>query len=245
MSNILDVLKTNDSDIIEDSDTLGGRALMDSDVYLIKIKHAFLTLSPGKALALNIHAEGPNGEELKQAFYMTSGEAKGCKNFYLDNQKKKHYLPGYNQANAICLLTIGKEIKGLDTQKKTINLYDFAANKEIPTEVDMIMELIDQEILAGVLNQIEDKKKKDESTGNYEPTGETKTTNEIDKFFRKRDKMTVVEIKGRMKEPVFIFKWLTRWKGEVKDKTSKKGAVKSGSPKRQIGKQAPTTDMFQ
>lgn len=240
---ILDALKT-DVTIQEDNDSVGGFSALESDVYSFTIERAFVTLAASKAMALNVHMVTPNKEKLRTQFYMTSGEAKGCKNFYISKRDgSKHYLPGFNQANALCLLTVGKEVSVMSTEKKTINLYDPAQKKEVPTEVDMIMDLIGKQIFAGVIKQIVDKRAKDPNTGEYLPTSETRVENEVDKFFRAKDKLTVVEIKAQKTEVEFMTTWSDTWKGKTKDKTSKTGVVK-GAPKRETGKQAPATSLF-
>ncbi len=240
---ILDALKT-DSTIKEDSDSIGGFSVVPSGIYPYRIKLAYITLSKGKAMALNILFEGLKKEQLKAQFWMTSGEAKGCKNYYINKSTgDKHYLPGFNQANALCMLTVNKEVSAMDPETKTIKLYDYTSKKEEPTEVDMLMELIGKEIFAGVIEQTVDKNIKDSSTGKYVPSGEFRKENEVDKLFRAADKLTLTEIKSKAIEPVFYQKWLDRWDGKTKDKTKKTGVTK-GAPKRETGKQAPTSDLF-
>lgn len=250
--NILAGLKT-DSSIEEGNDSIGGFSILDSNIHKLKVKLAYVTFSAGKAMALNLQLDvlgipEPGGgltpaasKDIRQQFWMTSGEAKGCKNYY-EKDGVKHYLPGFNQANALCLLTVGKEIAAMTTTQKTINLYDPAAKKEVPTEVSVFMDLIGVEILAGVLKQIEDKSTKDANTGKYVPTGETRETNEIDKLFRLKDGLTVIEIKGGATKPVFLGKWTDKWKGEVRNKA--KGAATGGVAQRSVGAQAGTTSLF-
>ena len=240
---IFDVIETDET-IEEATDSVGGFTVLESAIYNFTIERAFVTLSVGKAMALNVHFKGTGNTVLRQSFWVTSGEAKGCKNFYI-NQKtgKKHYLPGYNQANALCLIASGKELKMMDTKKATVNLYDSAQHKEVPTEVDLLSDLTGKVILAGVINQTVDKRAKNPNTGTYEPTGETKSENEVDKLFRAKDGLTVVEIKAQKTEPLFKEKWITNWEGKVKDKTSKVAGI-PGAPKRETGKQAPATSLF-
>jgi len=243
---ILNSLACDDT-VIEEKDSLGGYTTLESAVYPMRVKLAFITLSAGKAMALNVHFEGTKKEQLKSQFYMTSGESKGCKNWYINKKtQEKHYLPGFNQANALCLLTVGKEVSSLETSKKVINLYDPEQRKEVPTEVDMLMDLINKDIYAGVLNQLVDKREKDPNTGEYKPTGETRNENEVDKFFRAKDKLTVLEIKAKSKEPAFMNKWVEKWSGIVKDKTAKTNGlpVAAAAAKRQTGSNATTTTMF-
>ena len=240
---LLGTLEVDDT-IKEDTDSIGGFTVLESGLYPFQIMRAYLTLSAGKAMALNIDFESTKKEKMKAQLYMTSGEAKGCKNFYINKKtKEKCYLPGFNQANSLSLLTTGKQINELTTEKKVINLYDPAMKKEVPTEVDMITDMLNKGVYAGVINQLVDKRALNQSTNQYEPTGETRSENEVDKFFRAKDKLTVVEIKAGITEPVFVNKWLDRWQGKVKDKTTKTG-VTPGAPKRQVGAQAPTTSIF-
>ena len=240
---LMDVLKT-DKEIKEATDSIGGFSILESGIYPMKVKLAFITLSAGKAMALNIHFEGLKKELLRAQFYMTSGEAKGCKNFYINKKtQEKHYLPGFNQANALCLLTVGKEVAAMDTATKSIMLYDPMQQQEVPTDVDFIEDLVGKDVYAGVINQLVDKRAKNKDTGQYEPTGETRKENEVDKFFRAKDKLTVVEIKAKATEPIFFNKWKENWEGKTKDKTTKASTTK-GVPKRETGKQAPQENLF-
>ena len=236
-----------DSSVNEEQDRLGGFSPLESDVYPLTVKLAFVTVAATKAVALNVHFETDDGKEVRQQFYMASGEAKGCKNFYVNKKGEKFYLPGFNQANALCLLTVGKEVSKLTTEPKVVNLYDFAQGKEAPTKVEMLTCLIGQKILGGVVKQIVDKKKKNSDTGKYEPTGETRVENEVVKFFRARDGLTVVEIKARQTDPAFQQAWKEKWAGETRDKSIGAEGVQSGPPKakRESGKQAPQTSLFE
>lgn len=246
---------TTDNSIKEEGDSLGGYSALESDVYKMKIEKAFTTLSAGKAVALNIYFAGEKNAQLRVKLWVTSGAAKGGKNYYERTDKTtgkvtKHYLPGFNQANALCLLTIGKEISALasQTEKKVIKLYDGTVGKEVPTEVDMIMPLLGQEILAGVLKQKVNKRAKDAASGEYVPTNEIMEENEIDKFFCARpdySMFTLAEIKDKLPAPIFFDSWVKKWKGQVKDKTVKNVPV-AGAPgtTQSAGTQAPQTSIF-
>ena len=230
MSKLSD-LKTDDKDVKQEKDSVGSSfAPLETALYSLKIILAFLTESVGEALALNILFETPEKQQLRQQFWMTSGKAKGKKNFYINKKtKEKHYLPGFNQANGIALLTCNKGINQMDTEKKTINVYNFDAGKEMPTEVDMVMELIGKETTAGVIKQIVDKNKLNDATGKYEPTGETRIENEVDKLFH-TDGRTITEIRAD-KPGTFKDTWLEKWNGKTKDKTVAKKGVVAGAPK--------------
>ncbi len=219
---------TSDSDIADERDSLGGSRLLESGLYGLKVVWAYLQKADSGALALVVNLKSADGkQELRQSFWMTGGTAKGCKNYY-EKDGQKNYLPGFIMANALCLLTVGKEISQLATETKVIPVYNKEAKAEVPTKVEMLTDLLGQEILAGVIKQTVDKTKKNEATGAYEPTGETREENEVDKFFRAKDRMTTAEIRAQAAEPAFAAAWEDKWKGKTRDKTSKVSGTQAG-----------------
>lgn len=222
---------TSDSSISGEKDNLGGgNRVLESGLYLMKTAIAYITKSGGGALGLVLHLKTEDGRELRQTLWMTSGTEKGCKNFY-EKDGEKHYLPGYLLANSLCLLTIGKEISNLDTEQKVVNVYSSEAKSEVPTKVDMLTDLLGQEIIGAVFKQVVDKTKKGDD-GKYYPTGETREENELDKFFRVRDKMTVAEIRAQAEEPIFYGAWNDKWTGKTRERAKGAGSAgTAGAPK--------------
>lgn len=239
-------LSTDDS-IAAEKDSVGSGGVIDSGLYLMEITTAYINQAESGAMALVIHAKDKNDKTLRQSFWMTSGKAKGCKNYY-EKDGEKHYLPGFLHANALSLLTLGKEISTLDTEEKVIKLYSADAKAEVPTKVNMVMELLGKEVLLGVIKQTVPKTKKNES-GEYVPTGETRDENEVDKIFRARDRMTTAEIRAQATEAAFADTWEAKWSGKVKDKTKgtsastgSVGAPKGAAPT--AGTKKPTSSLF-
>ena len=237
---------TTDNNIADEKDSVGGSRVRDSGLYPMKVALAYVSKASSGALALNVTFKDDEGE-VRQQFWMTSGTAKGCKNYYEDKQGQKHYLPGFVHANALTLLTVGKEIGQLDTEKKVVNLYSSTEKKEVPTQVDMLMDLIGQEVLVGLLKQTVDKTAKD-AAGVYQPTGESREENEVDKIFRARDKMTTAEIRAQAEQANFFAVWEQKWAGKVKDKTTKGANTGTAGAPRQAaaagGNSRPTTSLF-
>lgn len=227
---MFDNLKT-DNEIEESGDSLGMARTLDSDAYPMKVDIAYFDKSKGGAMSLNLVLKNKDAE-LKQTLWITGGDAKGNKNFYMDSKGDKQYLPGFNQANALCLLTVGKELAEVanDIEDKVIGLWSFDDKKEVPTKVQMLMPLLGTDITVGVLKQTVDKQKKD-GAGDYQNTGETREENEIDKMFRTSDHMTVTEIRAKATDSVFYPAWVEKWKGKVKNKAkgSTDGAT-AGAP---------------
>lgn len=211
-----------------EKDVLGGGGVLDTNVYPMKVKVAYFTSAASGAVAINLQGD-VDGKEVRQQFWVLSGNDKGNKNTYTKDGKE-YYLPSFLTANSLALLTVGKELSQLDVEKKVIKLYDFEAKEERPTEVDVLVELTGQLIQAGIQKQTVDKNEKGDD-GKYYPTGETREINEVVKFFRYDDGLTVPEIEKGVTEAKFKDDWVAKWAGKVinKAKGNKDGA-KSGLP---------------
>lgn len=211
-----------------EKDVLGGGGVLDTNVYPMKVKVAYFTTAASGAVAINLQGD-VDGKEVRQQFWVLSGNDKGNKNTYTKDGKE-YYLPSFLTANSLALLTVGKELSQLDVEKKVIKLYDFEAKEERPTEVDVLVELTGQMIQAGIQKQTVDKTEKGDD-GKYYPTGETREINEVVKFFRYDDGLTVPEIEKGVTEAKFKDDWVGKWAGKVinKAKGNKDGA-KSGLP---------------
>lgn len=234
--NMLANLTTDDS-IANERDSIGGNGPLNSGLHSFTVALAYIQKSQGGALGLHLHLKTDDSRELRQTLWMTSGTAKGCKNYY-EKDGQKNYLPGFTAANSLALLTVGKEISQLDTEQKVVSLYSFEAKAEVPTKVDVVMDLLGKPIIAGVIKQIVDKNVKNEATGAYEPSGETREENEIDKFFRAKDRMTTSEIRAQVEEAKFIDTWAAKWTDQVRDRAKgSSNAGTSGAPK--LGGAAP------
>lgn len=215
---------TSDESIKQEEDRIGGSGVFDSAIYLFEVVRAYVTKSESEAMAVNLVLKTEDGKEFRSQQYVTSGKEKGCKNYY-EKDGTKHYLPGFNMINSLCLLALGKELKDVETEEKTLKLYDFTAKAEVPKKVPVLTELAGQTIYAGVLKQIVDKMSKE---SNYkEPTGETREQNEIDKFFRARDKLTTAEIRAGETEAKFFETWAEKNTGKVQNRA--KGAAAGGT----------------
>lgn len=224
---LLSNLKTED-DIANERDSVGSGGVLESGLYPAKVTLAYLTKSDGGALGLNLHLKTDTGRDIRSVLYMTSGTAKGGLNYYVDKEGQKQYLPGFNLANSLALLTVGKNLADMTTEQKVVNAYSKEAKAEVPTKVDMLTDLLGKDILVGVIKQVVDKSQKNDA-GVYVPTGETREENEIDKFFRARDRMTTTEIRAQATEATFVETWTAKWDGHTRNK-AKGGAGVAGKP---------------
>lgn len=227
---LLTNLKSDDS-IAGERDSVGGNGPLDSALYPSKIALAYMTKSAGGAVGVVLNAKTDQGREIRQTIWVTAGTAKGGQNFYTDKDGAKQYLPGFLLANSLALLTVGKELSELDAETKVVQAYSPEAKAEIPTKVEMLVELLGKDILIGLVKQVVDKTQKNDANV-YVPTGETKEENEIDKLFRARDRMTTAEIRAQATEAAFAAVWEAKHTGNTRNKAKGAGAAgTAGAPK--------------
>lgn len=207
-----------DSTIQADKDVIGGSKFgaWESGAYDTVIELAYVDESKGGAMNINFVFKTQDGKELRQQIYVTSGKEKGQTNFYTDKDGNKKYLPGFTQANDICLLSSGEALSDIETETKTLSLYSFEQKKEVPTKKEVLVDLIGKEITLGVVKVIEDK---------YNKPGETRTINDISKVFRTSDRMTANEIRSEETEATFYAAWKEKNTGIVINKAGKNGAA--------------------
>lgn len=259
MSNIFSSKETIKGGNI-DEDFIGGGGVFETDVYLAEIKTAYLSKSnSSEAVAINFIMNVDN-KELRSQIWTTNG--KGDTTYKDKKTGESKHLPGFNQLSALCLLACGKDVKDMDVEELTVKIYDFDAKRELPKAVDCFTELHGEKVHIAVQKQIVDKNEKNESTGKYEPTGKTRTINEIVKFFAEDKLVTISEVAkfveslgGDMDEIIsdgdvhkaikkmeeeqgnYHDKWLKTNKGETYDKST--GSKSEGTS---FNKQESTKD---
>ena len=217
-------LKDDDS-VQEAKDVIGGASKfgpVESDIYNTTINMIYTRTTDNGARYVCMTLKNEDGREIRvEDMLINSGNAKGNKNFYETKSGERRYHSGYTLINHLAMLTAGKHLSDLDTEEKVIKLWNYKSRSEEPTKVPVIAELLDKPISAAIFKKIEDKTAFDEASGNYLPTGETRTFNEVDKFFRASDKMTVSELKASADKAAFYATWKERWVGKVRDFSSK------------------------
>lgn len=224
----------------QETDRLGGGGALESAIYGCKVSLAYAQASEGGAMGIFLRFKTAEGTEIRQTLYISSGRDKGCKPTFEKNGET-FYLPGYLHANSLCLLTVGKEISEMATEKKVIKLYNKDTKTEVPTEVEMLTDLIGQDIYVGLIKQVVDKTVKGDDN-KYVSTGETKEENDIDKLFRFSDKMTFAEISAQATEPAFFTAWSDKNTGVTRNKA--KGASGTAGAPKAGGAPKPAKSLF-
>jgi len=223
-----------------------------SGIYNCIIKYAYVTKAKSGAMAINLALTGPEDREIRVTEYVTSGDAKGNKTFYEKEKKdsagnitgkEQFNLPGFALIDSLCQLVLGKSLLQCTNEKRVIKLYNFDAKAEVPTEVDMLVELVGKPVAAAILHQIQDKTAKNTQTGEYEPTGKTYATNVVDKFLDPLTRKTATEAKNNI-DADFAAKWEAKWHGQVDNQAEgNKDAGLKGAPVA-TGDAAPKTSLF-
>jgi len=234
MSSLSNLALPSDAEA-EEKDTLGGGFILESGVYEYDINMAYMIKSLNGATGVNaIFTKGK--QQLKQTFWVASGDAKGNKTTFTNKGGKEQPLPGMAIMNSITFLTLGKQLSDLSTEEKLVRLYNYDAKEEIDTKVQVITDLLKTKIVLGVMKNEVDVKKKVEGTNDYVTTGRTKFENEVTKAFQAGTNCSVPEVKGK-EDATFITKWNDKFKDTVRNKVEHKGPV--GAPGAPAG--APTT----
>ncbi len=220
---------TNDS-FEEQRDTLGKFSVLESDVYDAVIKVAFAQTAASGAVGVTVIAKVDN-DEYRETIYITN---RNKENFYYTkgNPPKKMPLMGFTTINDICQITCGKSLSQMETENKMIMLYNADLQKEVPTAVPVLMELVGKPIKLGILKEL--KYKVQNTDAGYVETDDVRESNVINKVFDPETGRTVYEINHDLKEaPLFIDKWLEKNRGIVIDLTKKSGngnTTKNGKP---------------
>ena len=238
---IFDDLKQS-SDVEQDKDVIGGGSkILESDLYQFTIDMMYMDVSSSGAKSINISCVNGEGQQFKETIYVTSGTAKGGKNFFIDKRSgKKRYLPGFAVANSISQVSLGKDLGDLDFQEKTIKIWDSTVRKEIPQKRQVAMDMLGKQVALGILKVEENKSMKD-ADGNYQPINDKRTFNTIDKVFDGESLATLVE-KTANETPVFHTKWLEKNKGRTVNKF--KEVKEEGVAVPTGGKTVNTASMF-
>lgn len=222
MSNDLDAIFSQNTENVETPKDFvgGGGYLKDSDVYLMKVKHAFMEKSKGGAIGFNIsmkHADEKK-TEFNQTIYISTKAETGCKFTYHKNGKD-NFLPGYILVNDMCLIAsdgkygvaANKQLNCEEAPRstKTVEVYDYEQGKKMPKEVQVI------DCLEGAIFNIGLVKKKKNKWSSGAPTAEVKESNEVNKVYSK-DRKSVSEIKAGA-PGTHIDTWIEKNQGVIID----------------------------
>lgn len=193
-----------------------GSRIQDTGIYKAKIELAYLTESGGGATGLVLHLkEQPFGNFThKETLWVTSGNAKGKRNYYVTPEGAKRLLPGMQMAEDLCQLLVGKSLADVTVEKKMVKLWSYDAQEEVPTEVPVLMDLIGKDVQMALQKVVENKNAKTDN--GWRPTNEKRESNQVDKFFDEEG-LTLAE-KKTGSDPKYAKQWNDKFAGKVKDR---------------------------
>lgn len=203
------VKATNATENVE-RDSLGGGYILPSDIYMLSVETAFLQPAASGAVGVVLRFKTKEGnKDYRETIYITNRKGE---TFYVKDGQQ-HLLPGYLMVDTLCQMVTGASLENQNTELRSIKVYDPELQKEVPAEREVLVDLQGGAVYAGIIKSIEDKSKKD-AAGNYVPTGETRESNSISKFFHSESKQTLAEaIAGT--DSKFFADWLTKFKDQV------------------------------
>lgn len=208
--------------LAESEDRLGGYSPLKSDIYTGKVKMAYAGKAQSGAMSITMELEFPGGKTHRETLYVTN---RNGENFFIhkDDKKTKVPLPGFTIVDDICLATLSKPLAEMDSEEKTVKIYDPEQKKEVPQSAQVLTELLGQEVSVAILQTLENKSEK---RGNeYVPIAAERTVSSIEKVFNTESRMTVAEARQGLDAPAFWDLWLERNKDAVRDRrTIKDGA---------------------
>ena len=259
-------------DTVEEDRVGGGFKLLDTDIYNAVIKQAYMRPSAKGAMGVTVILD-IDGHEHSETIYISN--AKGELTYQVkkngkpvkdaNGKPKLANLPSYNLINSLCLAALGANVDMLEIDEKLVGIYDYTTKSKVPTKVESFTELCGVKIAVVIQKQVVDKTAKNDSTGAYEPTGETREQNVIVKFLTEDHHLTIAEVSkfitdkgstlqsvvdndqffnavGKMNEEhsVYAKEWLDKNKGETYVKAKAKPSNNTNS----TGSSKPDDDPF-
>ena len=233
---------TQATDVEKDTDYVPGASFAwDSNIYEADIDMAYMEQKPTEAVFLVLTLK-KGKRTFTESICVMSGKEKGKKTYYVKNGVKRN-LPGFSLATQLCMTTLGKTLNDVvqSGEKRMINVYDFNARKEVPTEKFVVTELLGQQVCAGIIKELKNKKQQ-QPDGSFKALPVTKETNHTSYFFFKDTHLTVVETEAGDTEPKTYEQWVKQNVGVTKD--SREITDTSAAAQASATAAAPTPSVF-
>jgi hypothetical protein len=237
---------TNDG-LEETRDRLGGFQALPTGGYDMDIKVAYAGKSQHGAQSLTLIGD-IDGREYRETIYFTN---RAGENYFLNksDSSKKVPLPGFTIVDELCMVTTDAPLAAQATEEKIVKIWDPETKQEQPKSVPVLTGLTGKKVTLGIGEVLENKNQKNDSTGQYEPTPDTRVSNVIEKVFHYETKMTVPEARAG-KPAEFYAQWVERNQGQQRDRRTIKEGGEAGTSGRPGGgapaasSAAPKTSLF-
>jgi len=109
---LLKRVKKSNTAVTEERDVLGGRLVLETNVYALEIAQAFIYTTDGGSTGCRIEAKLEDGKSYTTDLWIA--DKKG-NNYFVDKKtKEQRLLPGYIMLNSLLLLTVGKSLDAIE-----------------------------------------------------------------------------------------------------------------------------------
>ncbi len=174
----------NEVKIEVEEETLGGggKWVKETGVYDFIVKMAYGGQSSGGAYFIKMELETEDGKTMEVTEYITSGESKGTRPYYICKKTGKNKsLPGYSKMNAVDVILTGNAGQFPETVEKEIPIWNKEAEKKIPTKTQVVNGWIGQPITA-LVRCVREFKQAKNAAGKWVNTTETRDSAEVIHF---------------------------------------------------------------
>jgi hypothetical protein len=221
----------------KETDRLGGGGVLETAVYPFVLDSIYTTESKKSAVGIVVNLlVGDNQQKYSETFWITTGSDKGC-NPYYEKDGQKNWLPSYVMLDSFTNMINGKGITDQDTDTRVLNIYDYETQKEIPTKVETLVDLLGIKGFVAITKVRSNKQVKGDN--GYVDSPEERFTNQVSKFFNS-EKQTATE-KAAGVAGTFADKWAEKYNGKVTDKYKEVKGVAAGAPSRPNTPPVPTS----
>ena len=157
--------------------------IKDSGAYDVEVTMFRFKESMGGANGFVIDMITEDGQQITTADWFSSKS--GDTTYAVKDRKtgmpngERKDLPGMARLKAISRALTGDPVAFMNTEKATVGIWSFEKKENIDTEVDVFKDAIGKKVKILVQRTMLDKDKKNQATGNYEPSTEFKFENSI------------------------------------------------------------------
>lgn len=233
---------SDNNEVAQEQDVLGGKSLLPTGIYEGKLKMIFWDTYASGTEYIQTSFEF-EGKEFSQRFNVLN---KKGDDYYLDKENQKQRLPDGQKIHS--MIQIASEgnltLSTAETATKIAKVWNKEAGGAIDTEVEAIPDLIDIPVCVCIQHIKENKTQKNDA-GEYvnylDDNGEVAfwEKNEITKFLCPETKRTLSEILAEKEEATFSTEWLSKYENEIIDKV--KPVSNTTATKTNTFKKASTT----
>ena len=222
-----DFLNFNTGGAKQDSESVGGgRTLFDSNIYLAKVKQAYLDAYDSGARFLSVTLD-IGGQEYEERLLLTNGQGLS---YWTDNKNQPQQYSGLTRFEELAFACGFPNVQSTQPGPGMIRTWDKDAKSFVLKQHATVLNLLKDKEVSVALLKVNQNKQKKNASGKYEKINEAEEINQIDKFANTQGQTQLEAAKG-VNPPQFMAAWKEKWAGKVSDRyKEQKGAASVGLP---------------